>query len=115
MKSVSFSAILLALLLIFSEETMMKSVEGVGGLCEKALHGGGCKDVECISGCKALFGKVAQGTGRSAWKISLGWEAAQLRSARVGSDLLAFSLWLGSVCGSARLTTWLSARLVKLA
>ncbi|KAA0040289.1 S locus-related glycoprotein 1 binding pollen coat [Cucumis melo var. makuwa] len=74
MKSVSFSAILLALLLIFSGETMMKSVEGVGGLCEKALHGGGCKDVECLSGCKALFGK------------------ARLRSARVGSKLLAVQL-----------------------
>ncbi|KAA0056044.1 ty3-gypsy retrotransposon protein [Cucumis melo var. makuwa] len=57
MKSISFSAILLALLLIFSGETMMKSVEAVGGLCEKALHGGGCKDAECMSGCKALFGQ----------------------------------------------------------
>ncbi|KAA0062252.1 Defensin-like protein [Cucumis melo var. makuwa] len=61
MKSVSFSAILLALLLIFSGETMMKSVEGVGGLCEKAVHGRGCKEAECMSGCKALFGKVAMG------------------------------------------------------
>ncbi|TYK27280.1 hypothetical protein E5676_scaffold244G00470 [Cucumis melo var. makuwa] len=61
MKSVYFPTILLALLLIFSGETMIKSVEGVGGLCKKALHGGGCKDAECISGCKAPFGKVAMG------------------------------------------------------
>ncbi|KGN61300.1 hypothetical protein Csa_006301 [Cucumis sativus] len=61
MKSVSFSAILLALLLVFSGETiMMRSVEGEG-LCEKALHGGGCKDAECASGCKHVFGAGAMG------------------------------------------------------
>ncbi|KAA0061620.1 hypothetical protein E6C27_scaffold3980G00030 [Cucumis melo var. makuwa] len=118
-----------------AREAMTKSVEGVGGLCEKALHGGGCKDAECISGCKALFGKEyicndptfqtklrsmltvktrhveghdlsAQGTGRSTWKIGLGWEAAWHRSSRVGLDWLTIQL-------ASRLTAWLAARLVK--
>ncbi|KAA0062260.1 Defensin-like protein [Cucumis melo var. makuwa] len=90
MKSVSFSAILLALLLIFNGETMMKSVEGVGGLCEKALHGGGCKDAEWISGCKALFGKGAMGLehgdklGKSAL-VGRQLDLGRLELARIGS------------------------------
>ncbi|CAK9327843.1 unnamed protein product [Citrullus colocynthis] len=60
MKSISFSAIVLVVLLIFNGEMMMRSVEGEG-LCEKALHGGGCKDAECMSGCKAQFGATAIG------------------------------------------------------
>ena len=42
------------------ETIMMRSVEGEG-LCEKALHGGGCKDAECASGCKHVFGAGAMG------------------------------------------------------
>ncbi|XVF84600.1 hypothetical protein PTKIN_Ptkin17bG0050400 [Pterospermum kingtungense] len=60
MKSLSYSAIFLLLLLINAGNESKMMANAIGS-CTVEGHGGGCEINECFNGCRVKFGQDAHG------------------------------------------------------